>query len=42
MPTVTPTIARISNTRQWIISRVIEKSAGSDEPVFTLMDALLF
>jgi hypothetical protein len=42
MPTVTPTIARIANIRQWIISRVIAKSAGSGEPVFTLMDALLY
>jgi hypothetical protein len=29
-------------TRKWIISRVIAKSAGSGEPVFTLMDALLY
>jgi hypothetical protein len=42
MPTVAPTIARIANTSQWIISRVIAKSAGSVEPVFTLMDALLY
>jgi hypothetical protein len=35
-------IARIANTRQWIISRVIAKSAGSGETVFTLMDALLY
>jgi hypothetical protein len=27
---------------QWIISRVIAKSAVSGEPVFTLMDALLY
>jgi hypothetical protein len=42
MPTVTSTIARIANTRQWIISRVIAKSARSGEPVFTLMDVLLY
>jgi hypothetical protein len=41
MPTVAPTIARIANTRQRIINLVIAKSAGSGEPVFTLMDALL-
>jgi hypothetical protein len=42
MPTVAPNIARIANTRQWIISRVIAKSAGSGELVFTLIDALLY
>jgi hypothetical protein len=42
MPTVGATIARIANTRQWIIGRVKAKSAGSGEPVFTLMDALLY
>jgi hypothetical protein len=35
MPTVAPTIARIRH-------RVIAKSAGSREPVFTSMDVLLF
>jgi hypothetical protein len=35
MPTVAPTIARSSNTRQWIRCQVIAKSAGSGEPDFT-------
>jgi hypothetical protein len=42
MPTIAPTIARIYNTHQWIISRVVAKTARSGEPVFTLMDALLY
>jgi hypothetical protein len=32
----------IANTRQWIRGQVIAKSAGSGEPVFTSMDALLY
>jgi hypothetical protein len=39
MPMVAPTIVVI--TRQWIVSRVIAKSARSGEPLFTSMDSLL-
>jgi hypothetical protein len=42
MPMVAPTIAGVANTRQWIVSRAIAKSAGSGEQVFTLMDSLLY
>jgi hypothetical protein len=42
MPTVAPNMARSANTRQWIRCRVIAKSTGSEDPVFTLMNALLY
>jgi hypothetical protein len=45
MPTVAqtgPNIARIANTRQWIRGWVVAKSAGSGEPDFTSMDALIY
>jgi hypothetical protein len=42
MPTVGPTIAGIANTRQWIRCRVVVKSAGSEDPVFISMNALLY
>jgi hypothetical protein len=35
MPIVTPTIARSANTRLWIRCRVVAKSAGFEDPVFT-------
>jgi hypothetical protein len=41
MPTVAPTIVRMATLGR-IRSRVIAKSAGSGEPVFTLMDVLLY
>jgi hypothetical protein len=42
MSTVPPTIAQSANTRQWIRCRVVAKSAGSEDPVFTSMIALLY
>jgi hypothetical protein len=41
-PQVAPTIVRIANTRQWIRCRVVAKSAGSEDPVFTSINALLY
>jgi hypothetical protein len=42
MPTVAQTVAQIAKNRQWIRCRVVAKSAGSEDPVLTLMGALLY
>jgi hypothetical protein len=41
MPTVATTVAQSTKNRQWIRCRAVAKSAGSKDPVLTLMGALL-
>jgi hypothetical protein len=42
MPTVAQTVARSAKNHQLIRSRVVAKSARSEDPVLTLMGAVLY
>jgi hypothetical protein len=42
MPLVAQTVARIAKNHQWIRCRFVAKSAGFEDPVLTLMGALLY